>query len=174
MFVRILMFGATLALASCGAGRGSVEVPGAPGVTIPGRVAARLDARWSGWQIVPPGPEAAACTTRFDEPASAVVTGDWNGDGAPDLAFQIATPDGRRVVAAFQRLDGEYLVEEVTTAPAPGGVLGVERKAGAYRHQADGVEFYYGLDTIAFGACSQPEMAYFWTGTRFEGREVYE
>jgi hypothetical protein len=24
------------------------------------------------------------------------------------------------------------------------------------------------------GACSQPEMAYFWTGTRFEGREVYE
>lgn len=174
MLMRIVMLGAAALAAACGGARGPVSVPGVPGVTIPRAVARALSDRWNDWQMIAPGAEAAQCATRFSDPPAAVATGDWNGDGATDLALQIAAPDGRRVVAAFARLDGEYLVAEVTAVPDTGGVLGVERKAGAYRHQADGVVFYYGLDTIAFGACTQPEMAYFWNGTTFEGRAVFE
>jgi hypothetical protein len=151
-----------------------VSVPGVPGVTIPRAVASAVSARWDDWQIVAPGAEAAQCASRFSDPPSAVATGDWNGDGTTDLAFQITAPDGQRIVAAFARLDGEYLVFEVTPVPDSGGVLGVERKAGPYRHQADGVVHYYSLDTIAFGACTQPEMAYFWNGTTFDARAVFD
>jgi hypothetical protein len=174
MTVRILLAVVATTLSACGS-RGPVAIPGAPDLMIPGAVAQQLDQRWSGWQVVPAAPaEASACRSRFSEPSSTVVTGDWNGDGTTDLAFQIATSDGRRVVAVFERLDGEYLIAEVTAAPDTSGVLGVERKASAYRTQPDGVTFYYGLDTIAFGACAEPERAYFWTGTTFEGRTVYE
>jgi hypothetical protein len=174
MFVRILMLGATMIAAACGGTRAPVAVPGAPGITIPRNDDDQLDRRWSNWQIVPPAAEAAACTSRFSDPPSAVVTGDWNGDGMIDLAFQVSTPAGRRVVAAFGRLDDEYVLSDVTATPDAAGVLGVERKAGAYRQQPDGATFFYSLDTIAFGACTQPEMAYFWTGTVFEGRAVYD
>ena len=174
MTVRIVLVVVATILSACGS-RGPVAVPGAPDVMIPAPVAEQLNRRWSGWQIVPAAPaDAAACQSRFSEPSGTVVTGDWNGDGTTDLAFQIATSDGRRVIAAFERLDGEYLVADVTEAPATGGVLGVERKASAYRTQPDGVAFYFGLDTIAFGSCAEPERAYFWTGTAFEGRSVYE
>ena len=174
MLMRIVMLGAVVLMAACSGGRGAVSVPGVPGVTIPRAVASAVSDRWDDWQIVAPGAEAAQCASRFSDPPSAVATGDWNGDGTTDLAFQIAAPDGRRIVAAFARLDGEYLVFEVTPVPDTGGVLGVERKAGPYRHQADGVVHYYSLDTIAFGACNQPETAYFWNGTTFDGRAVFE
>ncbi len=174
MLMRIVILGAAVLTAACAGGRGPVSVPGVPGVTIPRAVAAAVSERWDDWQIVAPGTEAAQCASRFSDPPSAVATGDWNGDGTTDLAFQIVASDGRRVVAAFARLDGEYLVSEVTPVPDTGGVLGVERKASAYRHQSDGVVFYFSLDTIAFGACDRPEMAYFWNGTTFDGRAVFE
>ncbi len=174
MLMRIVMLGAAVLASACAGSRGAVSLPGVPGVTIPRGVASALSARWDDWQIVAPGAEATQCASRFTEPPSAVATGDWNGDGTADLAFQIATPDGRRVVAAFARLDGEYLVVEVTPVADTGGVLGVERRSGAYRHQSEGLVFYYSLDTIAFGACDQPEMVYFWTGESFDGRAVFE
>jgi hypothetical protein len=174
MLMRIVMLGAAILTAACAGSRGTVAVPGVPGATIPRAVASALSDRWDDWQIVAPGAEAAACASRFSDPPAAVATGDWNGDGTADLAFQITAPDGRRVVAAFARLDGEYVVSEVTPVPDAGGVLGVERRAGSYRHQADGAVYYFSLDTLAFGACNQPEMAYFWTGTAFEGRAVFE
>lgn len=174
MLMRIVMLGTAVLTVACAGGRGSVSVSSVPGVTIPRAVAQALSDRWDDWQVVAPGAEAAPCAGRFSDPPSAVATGDWNGDGTTDLAVQIAASDGRRVVAAFARLDGEYHIAEVTPVPDTGGVLGVERRAGAYRHQADGAVFYYGLDTIAFGACNQPEMAYFWTGTSFDGRAVFE
>ncbi len=173
MRMRIVMLGAAVLTAACASSRGPVSVPGVPGVTIPRAVARALSDRWDDWRIVAPGADAAQCASRFSDPPAAVASGDWNGDGSADLAFHITSADGPRVVAAFARLDGAYLLAEVAAAPGSGGVLGVKRKAGAYRHEADGLVFYYSLDTIAFGACNQPEMVYFWNGTGFDGRTVF-
>ncbi len=177
MPVRLLLLSLAIAVAACtGARREAVPVVGAPGVTIPAAVARLLNSSWKGWQIVaPPAAEAAACSSRFDSPPAAVVTGDWNGDAAADLAFEISGLAGRRVVAALARLDGEYQVYEVIAVPeSGGGVLGIEGQGGRYRGQPGGVDLYYGLDTIAFGPCSQPETAYFWTGSKFEARRVFD
>ena len=174
MRVRIPMLALAIAAVGCAGARAPVPVAGAPGVTIPSVVKNALDAQWGGWQIVTPGAEAAPCASRFDRPPVAVATGDWNGDGTDDLAFQIAAPDGRRIVVAFARLDGAYVLREVSAVQDAGGVLGVKRRARSYRQQADGIEFFYSLDTLAFGPCDQPETVYFWNGTAFEGRRVFD
>ncbi len=174
MQMRFAILGMAVVMAACGGGRGPVTVPGLTGVAIPRAVAAQLSDRFGTWQIVGPGAEAAQCASRFSDPPGPIASGDFNGDGATDIAFQVAANGARHVVAAFARLDGEYVLAEVTAAPEAGGVLGVERKAAPYRHDADGLVFYYSLDTISFGPCGQPQMAYFWGGTSFQARPVFE
>ena len=174
MHMRVAILGMAVMMAACGGRQGSVTVPGLPGVAIPRAVAAQLASRFGDWQIVGPGTEAAPCASRFTEPPGPIATGDFNGDGTTDVALQVSAGDGRHVVAAFARLDGEYVLADVTAAPDAGGVLGVERKAGPFRYDADGLIFYYSLDTISFGPCGQPQMAYFWGGTSFQGRPVFD
>ncbi len=173
MFVRIGLVGLAIAGAACGGARGPVEIAGTPGVTIPAALKRALDSTWRGWQVVTPPADVSACATRYDQPPAPVTSADFNGDGIGDFALQIATPEGRHVVAGLARIDGEYDVRAISAVDDAAGVLGIKRRGSAYRTQADGLAHFYGLDTLAFGACSQPETAYFWTGTGFEGNRVY-
>lgn len=166
------MLGLALAVAGCAGARAPVPVDGAPGVTIPAAVKDALNARWDDWQIVPPAADAAACASRFDSPPAAVATGDWNGDGTVDVAFQISSPEGRRIVAALQRIDG-YTLTEVSPVKEADGVLGVKRRGKSYRQDDKGIEHFYSLNTLAFGPCNQPETAYFWNGSGFDARQVF-
>jgi hypothetical protein len=172
MIGRILMLTVAVGAAACGSATAPVSVPGPPGLMLPAGLKEALDNRWPQWEIVPPA-DAAACGTRFDRPPAAIITTDLNGDATEDFAFQIASPDGRHVVAALARIDQEYDILEVATGTDASAVLGVKRRGRSYRQQAEGVEHFFSLDTLAFGPCNQPETAYLWTGTAFQTTRVY-
>jgi len=173
MVGRILILNLAVLVGACAHASDPVAVPGAAGLTLPGGVKEALDARWRGWEIVPPPADTTACAKRFDRPPAAIITTDLNGDATEDFAFQITSPEGRRVVAALGRIDHRYEILEVATGTDASAVLGVKRRGRSYREQAEGVEYFFNLDTLAFGPCAQPETAYPWNGTAFEAVHVF-
>jgi hypothetical protein len=130
---------------------------------------ARVRDRLKGAQVVTAPP--SACTPTTDGGSSAVLTGDLNGDGRVDYAFSVATPDKRiHVVAALTRLDDFDLVD-VSVPDQSAAPAAVVKRGAPYRETADGIELFFGTDTLTAG-CGSGRTAYFWTGSVFDPRPV--
>jgi hypothetical protein len=111
------------------------------------------------------------CQTGTPESADGVVAGDFNGDGTPDLAAQVSTPDGVHLVAAIVRTDQDQLVD-IAKVPESGTQLAVSSKGARYFKPQSQFDFYYGTDTITLADCSQVRTAYVWNGTGFQSMPV--
>lgn len=156
--------------AACAGGSRTVAVPGA-GTTVMSRGAVHaLEARW---QDVTLGQPSGAGCPAATEAAPGLVTGDFNGDGAEDLALWVTTGDTPRLVVLLARLGDEYTVNEVSAgASIPSGGLEVGPRGGRYRLTTLILDTFYGVDTLLVRGCDGTRTAWFWTGATFDAQTV--
>ncbi len=126
--------------------------------------------KWKTADLVktPPSPQ---CQSGTPASANGVVSGDFNGDGAVDVAAQVSTPDGVHLVAAIVRTDEDQLVD-VTKVSESGTQLAVSVKGGRYFKPKSQFDFYYGTDTLTLADCGPVHSAYVWDGTGFDMMSV--
>lgn len=166
MKTAVLLAGVLLA-SGCAATR-PTSFPAPPdGTTVPREVRRLVTARWKGARIETPA--AAACNGgESTSEARPFTTGDFDGDGATDIALWAVTRDGPRLAVALARLGG-YSLREVTPAATPTvGPISI-RSRGARYHRADStMDWYFGADTLVVSPCGAPPVAYLWSGFGFD------
>jgi hypothetical protein len=148
-----------LATVACGSTPARIMTTPTP-ETLPPMVLEFIDSRWPTGKVSAP-PPGGACATPGATPA-AVVSGDFNGDGVPDLAVRVAAAEGTHLVHAMaRRLDFAFY-----DAPLEGDLASasiVVRPRGEQFVPASGVADYFGSDT-AVAVCGKSTTGYFWNG----------
>ncbi len=150
---------------SCGVGTTPKMVSG---VAVPAMAADLISQQWKSWSLATTDPQAIACRTSGDAPG-AMVQGDFDGDGRPDVALAVKTPQGVRLVAVLSRLEDGRLFDVNALGDAQAtAALGVARRGSSYRNPLADLDEYFATDTPTTERCGQPgRTAYFWNGAGF-------
>ena len=142
-----------------------------PAVAVPKAVLKLLEARWKGWRLATVD-NVGACAATLNGRSPSFVRADLNGDGTEDVALQITTNDGTRIIAVISRLgdDAELIeVDQVSGAPE---VLGFGQRGKKFS-PSDLVQVdYFGMDTLTASRCEKTTTAYFWMGAGFRKRVI--
>jgi hypothetical protein len=164
----VLLTGVLMA-SGCGGVRATAFPAPPTGSTLPPSLTRLVAARWSGARVETPTP-AASCTPPDGARAAArpFTTGDFNGDGATDVALWAVTPQGPHLAVAIARLGG-YTLHEVTAAAAPAvGPISTRSRAERYHRAGSTMDWYFGADTLVVSPCGAAPVAYLWTGFGFD------
>lgn len=155
------------------AGRVSVaQEADTSGVALPKAVRNQLNDRFKGWTLATVE-NTGACAATLNGRSPSFVRADLNGDGTEDVALQIATADGVRIVAVISRLyDDVLLVEVDQVAGAASDVLGFAPRGKKYLRTDLFQVDYFSTDTLTASRCGEGATAYFWTGTGFLKRTI--
>jgi hypothetical protein len=120
-----------------------------------------VKARWSGARVAALD---APCANGTETPA--YVTGDFDGDGAADVAAPIRQADGVHLVAGLLHTYG-YAVMDVVPSIA-GSTLSVRPRGMRYAIPGSIVDYYFSADTIVVSPCNGTPTAHIWNGTSFQ------
>jgi hypothetical protein len=120
-----------------------------------------VKARWSGARVAALD---APCANGTETPA--YVTGDFDGDGAADVAAPIRQSDGVHLVAGLLHTYG-YAVMDVVPSIA-GSTLSVRPRGMRYAIPGSIVDYYFSADTIVVSPCNGAPTAHIWNGTSFQ------
>lgn len=166
-FLLVLM---TFAISGCSTATGVVAVPGAGDETVTNGVRRAVREAWPGAELGLPAPMSCAGGTAA--PVT-LVRGDFNGDGAEDVALAVDDDGTRRLVAGFARLEGEYSVIElgdgVMATPL---TLDVVLGGSVYQLESLTVDFFFSTDTVVTRACDGQRTAWIWTGDTFQPQRL--
>jgi hypothetical protein len=133
-----------------------------------------VEARWRGARLE--SRTTAACAPGSEAPGAdtsrTYLIGDFDGDGAEDVAAPVKRDDGVHLVAGL-RHTYDYTVVDVVEAADPSAARFVVRPRGArYTLPGSEVDYYFGADTIVAAPCGAAPTAYVWNGTGFEPRAL--
>ncbi len=124
-----------------------------------------VKARWSGARVAALD---APCVNGAETPA--YVTGDFDGDGATDVAAPIRQADGVHLVAGLLHTYG-YTVMDVVPSIA-GSTLAVRPRGMRYAIPGSIVDYYFSADTIVVSPCNGTPTAHIWNGTTFQAQAL--
>jgi hypothetical protein len=133
-----------------------------------------VEARWRGARLesrtasaCSPGSEASDVDT-----SRTYLTGDFDGDGAEDVAAAVTRDDGVHLVAGLRHTYGYTVVDVIEAADASASRSGVRPRGTRYKLPDSDVDYYFGADTIVAAPCGAAPTAYLWNGTGFEPRPL--
>jgi hypothetical protein len=148
-------------------GPASVAAQKADGATIPKAARKALDERWKGWQLATIDPQAASCAQDGHAP-SALIPGDFDGDGRPDVALAVKTRHGVRLAAVLSRENDTIVYDIDSLGDAAANVsVGVEHRGTKFINPRSMLVDYFPADTLTTSRCGQGRTGYFWTGSGF-------
>jgi hypothetical protein len=165
--VALLVAGVLMASA-CGA-TPATQLPAPPtGSTLPSSLTKIVAARWKGARIEAPAAQSGCASTTSTTAAQPFTTGDFDGDGATDVAFWAVATDGPHLAVAIARLGG-YSLREITLASPPVvGSISTRPRATRYHRGGSPMDWYFGTDTLVVTPCGAAPVAYLWTGFGFD------
>jgi hypothetical protein len=142
-----------------------------PAAAVPKAVLKLLDERWKGWRLATVD-NVGACAATLNGRSPSFVRADLNGDGTEDVALQIATDDGIRIIAAISRMNDDVELIEVDQVSGAPEVLGFAQRGKKFSPD-DLAQFdYFGVDTLTTSRCEKTTTAYFWMGASFRKRLI--
>jgi hypothetical protein len=166
-FIQLVIFMSLAAGASaCASADSLVALPGDSGTITRGALRA-INAHWSRVELG--NPRSATCPGAGGVPPAS-VRGDINGDGLEDIVVWVSVEGTPRLAALLTRLDGEYTLVDVggadinTAGPV---ILDLGRRGTGYRLTEDGVDLFFGADTIVLRGCDGARTGWFWSGSAF-------
>jgi hypothetical protein len=124
-----------------------------------------IQAQWSGARVAALD---APCVNGTE--TAAHVTGDFDGDGATDVAVPVRRSDGVHLVAGLLHTYG-YTVMDVAPSIA-GSTLAVRPRGMRYATPGSIVDYYFSADTIVVSPCNGTPTAYTWNGTAFQAQPL--
>jgi hypothetical protein len=124
-----------------------------------------VKARWSGARVAALD---APCANGTETPA--YITGDFDGDGATDVAAPVRRSDGVHLVAGLLHTYG-YAVMDVVPSIA-GSTLSVRPRGMRYGLPGSIVDYYFSADTIVVSPCDGTPTAHIWNGTSFQAQPL--
>lgn len=137
--------------------------------TLPPAARAALNTQWphQGWQLATITPADISCPAAA-KASNVIVTSDLDSDNLPDIALEVTTPHGVRLVALMARDDGYHLfdLDGLGDRAASAGLV-IEKRGDRYVSQATTFEDYFSQDTVATVSCGQGTTSYFWNGLGF-------
>lgn len=127
-----------------------------------------LHDKWPEWQIAPVGPETASCA-KDDEPASALVQADLNGDTTMDFGAAIHTQAGVRLVVLLYRPWGYNVFDlDALGEQSASRMLTITRRGTKFTNPLLKFDDYLVNDTLTAVACTGERTFYRWIGTGFD------
>ena len=168
--VLIVMAGlGTPGCALFGGGKPPVVVSGAE---VPREAQTVLSEKWQGWTPAELDPQATSCQPAGGTAPLAVIA-DLDSDTKADLALQIKTAEGIKLVALMRRGE-EYAVFELDKlgdGQSP-TYLGLEKRGTRFPSPLTSTDDFYAADTLATYKCGKPIVHYIWTGLGFKRVEI--
>jgi len=131
----------------CATGSSLNTQSSATGTVLPGTLLNAVKTHWKGATVAAASHAAAGCADRQAQPP-AYVSGDFNGDGAPDIALVLQTPSGMRVVAALFQTSDYRLTDVAASIDLTNATLSVRPRGAIYRVPDIAVDNYFSSDTI--------------------------
>jgi hypothetical protein len=128
-----------------------------------------IKAAWKNASLVVP--DTAACTPAASATAagsSPVVSGDFDGDGATDVAAPVKRDDGLHVVAGLRHTYDYKVVDVLDKADTAAERLAVRPRGALYNLPGSDVDYYFGTDTLVIAPCDGSPTAYLWNGQGFD------
>ncbi|MEO8483731.1 MAG: hypothetical protein ABI634_16090 [Acidobacteriota bacterium] len=145
---------------------------------VPKPFVANVEAQWKNAAVAPrataPCAAAPAASTRSAGSAAqqAFIAGDFDGDGASDVAAPVKRDDGLHLVVGLQHTY-DYSVVDVTDKPdASFDRVTVRPRGALYNVPGSDVDYYFGVDTLVVTPCGGSPTAYLWNGAGFEAQPL--
>lgn len=135
--------------------------------SLPEAARAALDEVWPHtWSIAPLASQVSSCLS--GKPAAAIVTSDFDSDGATDIAAAVTTPKGVRLVGLLQREDHYALfnIDSLGDQGASAG-LGLAKRGAMFTKATSLFRDFYPADTLTAYTCTGPTASYLWGGLQF-------
>lgn len=128
-----------------------------------------VESEWKGAKVEP-----SAIGGSCGQSGSAFVTGDFDGDGAPDVVAPVKRSDGIHLVAGLLHTYDYGLVDVTGAAGVDGESLSVRKHGVEYHVPGSQADFYFGEDTVVLTPCGKTPTAYLWDGTKFEAQPLVQ
>jgi hypothetical protein len=171
--VTILVVLAALEAACSSGGPLKAAATNADPASAPKPFVQHIESQWKGASVTTRATAPCAATpseseTTKTDSQGAFLSGDFDGDGAKDVAAPVKRADGLHIVAGLQHTY-DYTVMDVTEKPDASADRFTVRPRGArYSVPGSDVDYYFGADTIVVAPCGGAPTAYIWTGMGFD------
>jgi len=178
--VPVLILFAVLQSACSSGGALSPKATSTDSGTPPKPFVDHVESQWKGASLAarsttscsPSATASAAVTSTTTDAQAALVAGDFDGDGAKDVAAAVKRDDGLHVVVGLQHTY-DYEVVDVTDKADPSADRVTVRARGTrYTLPDSDVDYYFGADTIVLTPCGAKPTAYLWNGEGFEAQPL--
>jgi hypothetical protein len=143
-------------------------------VTVPKAFVQHLESRWKGASVAAraTSPCSPGSETSGADAQRAYLAGDFDGDGARDVAAPVKRDDGLHVVAGLRHTYDYTVIDVTEKADASADRFTVRPRGTLYKVPGSDVDYYFGADTIVLTPCGGTPTAYLWTGMGFDPRPL--
>lgn len=172
----LVLFAAIEAACSSG-GPLNVRATDTDSATVPRPFIQHVASQWKGATVTaraasPCAPSTSGSGTVAADAPRAFLAGDFDGDGANDVAAPVQRADGIHLVAGLQHTYGYTVLDVTDKADASADRFTVRTRGSMYKVPGSDVDYYFGTDTIVLVPCSGTPTAYLWNGQGFDAQPL--